>query len=353
MCKPYDMRILILFLFLFCSTSHLHAQEDSLQSMLYEGIALHDKGDFDGAIRLYDEVIARRPAYLLAWYEKSLTLYTAQRYKECVDLCKEVIKKFKEGDELDNIYVNYGSALDASGRPDEAIKVYSQGIRKYNHYLLFFNRGITEFQQQKMEEAISDFEQTLELKPLHASSHLYLGHAIQPENKVAGIMSLISFLLIEPGSERAAKNLQVLQDVLGSYAKKTGEKTVTIFMNPGMLDMKKKPDNFSVTNLSLQLQVATEFGDSSKNLSAAEKMQKKLELLAIIGTDSKKGFFTNFYVPFFSALKKKNFQETAAHVMLTTANDEITNNWLSLNQDKVKQFRQWLTDYQWLDKSRL
>lgn len=353
MCKPYHMRIFILFLFLFCSTSHLHAQDDSLKTILYEGIALHDKGDYDGALKRYDEVIARSPSYLLAWYEKSLTLYTAQRYKECVDLCKEVIRKFKEGDELDNIYVNYGSALDASGRPDEAIRIYSQGIRKYNHYLLFFNRGITEYQQKKMEDAIHDFEQALELKPLHASSHQYLGYAVHANNKVAGIMSLISFLLIEPGTARAEKNLQILQDVLGSYAKKTGEKTVTIFMTPGMLDQKKRPDNFSITNMSLQLQVATEFGDSSKNLSPAEKMQKKLELLAVVSTDNKKGFFTNFYAPFFKAMKEKDLLETASHLMLTRANDEINNNWLSLNQEKVKLFRQWLQDYQWLDKSRL
>lgn len=353
MCKPYHMRILILSIILFCSARHLHAQDDSLKAVLYEGIALHDKGDYDGALRLYDEVIARNPSWLLAWYEKSLTLYAAQRYKECVDLCKEVLKKFKEGDELDNIYVNYGSALDASGRPDEAIKVYSQGIRKYNHYLLFFNRGITELQQGKTEEAIGDFEQTLELKPLHASSHQYLGYAALAENKVAGIMSLMTFLLIEPGSERAEKNLQKLQDVLSSYAKKTGDKTISIFISPGMLDTKKKPDNFSVTNLSLQLQVATEFGDSSKNLSAAEKMQKKLELLAIIGTEGKKGFFTSFYVPFFKAMKEKRLLETASHLILMRGNDEITGNWLSLNQDKVTLFRQWLEDYQWVDKSRM
>ena len=352
MCKPYHMRILILFLFLFCTTSHLHAQEDSLKAILYEGIALHDKGDYEAALKLYDEVIARNPSYLLAWYEKSLTLYTAQRYKECVDLCKEVIKKFREGDELDNIYVNYGSALDASGRPDEAVRVYSQGIRKYNHYLLFFNRGITEYQQKKMEDAIADFKQTLELKPLHASSHQYLGYSVYGTNKIAGMMCLVSFLLIEPNTERSDKNLKLLYGLLESYAKKQEDNVISITMSRDMFKMKSKPDHFASQETLLALESTLELSDSLKGLPAADKLRKKLEIFAGIG-DERKAFFSNFYGPFFRSMKENNWLETASHLILSRNNDEITNNWLSLNQEKVKQFQQWLQDYQWLDKSRL
>ncbi len=135
------MRKLILCLFLFWAAGVARAQEDSLKALLLEGVTLHDKGDYDGAIKIYDEVIAKDPQRLLAWYEKSLTLLVAKRFEDCIALCKEVLKNFKEGDELDNIYVNYGSALDAAGKPDEAIKVYSQGIRKYNHYLLLLQQG--------------------------------------------------------------------------------------------------------------------------------------------------------------------------------------------------------------------
>lgn len=351
MCKPYHMRILILFLILFCSASHLHAQDDSLKAILYEGIALHDKGDYEAALKLYDEVIARHPSYLLAWYEKSLTLYTAQRYKECVDLCKEVIKKFREGEELDNIYVNYGSALDASGRPDEAIRVYSQGIRKYNHYLLFFNRGITEYQQKKMEDAISDFQQTLALKPLHASSHQYLGYSVYGTNKIASMMCLAAFLLIEPNTERSDKNLKLLYGLLDSYAKKQEDNVISITMSRDMFKMKSKPDHFASQETLLALESALELSDSLKGLPAADKLRKKLEIFAGI-SDERKAFFSNFYGPFFRGMRENNWLETASHLILSGSNDEITNNWLSLNQDKVKQFRQWLQDYQWLDKSR-
>jgi tetratricopeptide (TPR) repeat protein len=329
------------------------AQEDSLQAILREGIALHDKGDYDGAIRLYDDVIGKDPGRLLAWYEKSLTLYVAQRYQECADLCAEVLKKFREGDELDNIYVNYGSALDALGKPDEAIKVYSQGIRKYNHYLLFFNRGITEFQHKRTNEAIGDFEQTLLLQPLHASSHQYLAYAVHGENKIACMMALSTFLIIESNSNRSEKNLKILQDLLGSFAKKTGERSVTISLDPSSLDGKKsKPDNFSTTEMLFAFSSALDHSDSLKQfLTPADKLKKKLEIFAQMSPENRNGFFTQFYIPFFRAMQSAGHLETAANMILARSNDDQVKNWISSNEARLNAFAKWLQEYKWSDKA--
>lgn len=349
------MRKFILIVFLFCMAGKLMAQDDSLQALLREGVALHDKGDYDGAIRIYNEVIDKDPDRLLAWYEKSLTLFVAQRYQECVDFCKVVLKRFKEGDELDNIYVNYGSAMDALGKPDEAIKIYSQGIRKYNHYLLFFNRGITEFQNNKTNEAIGDFEQTLLLNPLHASSHQYLGYTVYGSNKVACMMALSTFLIIESNTNRSDKNLKILQDLFGSAAKKTGERSVTITLDPLMLDQgdkKNKPDNFSHTEMTLAFDAALDHSDSLKQfLTPADRLKRKLEIFAEISTEGKKGFFTEFYIPFFKAMRANGYLETAANMILARSNDDQVKNWISSNEAKLNAFAKWLQEYKWSDKA--
>lgn len=346
------MRKLILCLFLFCSVASTCAQEDTLRDLLIQGVELHDKGDYNGAISLYDAVIAKDPNRLLAYYEKSLTLFVAQRYDECAELCKDVLKKFREGNELENIYVNYGSALDALGKADEAIKIYSQGIRKYNHYLLFFNRGITEFMSKKTDDAISDFEQTLLLKPLHPSSHQYLSFAVYGENKVACMLGLTSFLLIESNSARSEKNLKTLQELFGSYAKKTGEKAVTISLSPEMLNTKKgKPDDFSTTEMALAMSSAIDMDDTLKLfVTPADKMKQKLDFFAEISSPEKKGFFTQFYVPFFKALKDAGHSETAANLILSTSNDDQVKQWISSHREALTSFTKWLQDYKWTDK---
>lgn len=346
------MRKLILCIFLFYAAGAANAQEDSLKALLLEGVALHDKGDYDGAIKLYDEVIAKDPQHLLAWYEKSLTLLVAKRFEDCIGLCKEVLKKFKDGEELDNIYVNYGSALDAAGKPDEAIKIYSQGIRKYNHYLLFFNRGITEFLNKKNTDAISDFQQTLLLRPLHASSHQFLSYSVYGENKVAAMMGLACFLLIENNTTRTDKNLKILMDLFSSYAKKTGENSVTVSIDPLMLDTKNsKPDNFSIAEMTLAFSAATDFNDTLKLfLTPADKMKKKLGIFAEISTVEKKGFFTQFYVPFFKAMEDAGHLETAANLILARSNDDQVKQWLSAYQNKLTSFYKWLQEYKWTGK---
>ena len=346
------MKKFILFIFVFCAANIAHAQEDSLNNLLLEAVALHDKGDYDGALRLYDQVIAKDPERLLAWYEKSLTLLVSKQYEACIDLCKEVLKKFREGDELDNIYVNFGSALDAAGKPEEAIKIYSQGIRKYNHYLLFFNRGITEFLNKKNADAISDFQQTLLLKPLHASSHQYLSYAVYGENKVASMMGLASFLLIESNTTRSDKNLKILQELFGSYAKKNADDKVTISMRPDMLDLKNsKPDNFSLAEMTLALSSAMDFNDTLKQfMTPADKMKKKLGVFAEISSVEKKGFFTQFYVPFFKAMQDAGHLEVASNLILARSNDDQVKQWLSANEGKLTAFSQWLKEYKWTDK---
>ena len=47
----------------------------SAESMVKQGIALHDKGDYEGAIALYDKAIDLDKEYFLPWYEKTFSLF--------------------------------------------------------------------------------------------------------------------------------------------------------------------------------------------------------------------------------------------------------------------------------------
>jgi hypothetical protein len=51
----------------------------------------------------------------------------AGKYDDCVELCKKTLKKFRDSVQNKNVYVTYGSALDAMGKADDAIKMYAEG----------------------------------------------------------------------------------------------------------------------------------------------------------------------------------------------------------------------------------
>jgi tetratricopeptide (TPR) repeat protein len=336
-------KILFPIIFLILSQSG-YSQAPSSEDLLKEGLELHDKGDYAGAIKKYDEILSHDDRYYMAYNEKGFSLYMAGKYDECIELSKATLKKFPDSIQNRNVYVNYGSALDALGRTDDAIHVYKEGIRKFpDFYLLPFNKGVTEYLSKKYDDAVEDFQRSATLKPTHASSHQFLAYAVYPKNKIAAAMALSTFLVLEPSGERAEKNLKILLNILLGNAEKKDEKNITVNLSMADLDVKgKRPDNFSATQLMISLSSATDLAKDT--VSAMKKLEAKLELLAIAAPE-KKGFFSNYYVTWLSGLKENNFLETAAYLIYFTAKDEDDRTWLTANKDKVEALTQWTEEH--------
>lgn len=332
--------------------SSFSQQTDSSEILLRQGIALHDNKDYEGAIKIYDEIIKRDPGFFLGWYEKSLTFLAMGKYQESVDMSKRILNQFPNQKDIGKIYVNYGSALDVLGKHEEAIAIYSEGIKKLpDFYLLYFNRGITEYAQKDVESATNDFKKSVELKPLHASSHQYLAYCTYTKNKIAAAMSLSVFLLIEPEGERAEKNLKLLMKLLSSNVQQKDEKNITINLSPDLFDTKKQgEDDFHIAEMTISLKAANDFDDKRKDLNTAQKLKGKLETLAVIDAGkkkSKKGFFSRLYVPFFNQMHKDNYLETASYIICSSDGEESVNKWIKENQDKVNDFYKWFKNVEW------
>jgi tetratricopeptide (TPR) repeat protein len=120
------MKKFILISLMACINLFCFAQSEKVKQLVNEGIALHDKGDYENALKKYDEAIAEDDDYLTALYEKSFTLNRMKNFEGCIDLSKKMIKNFPESPLLKAVYVQYGSALDDLGKPADAIKIYNE-----------------------------------------------------------------------------------------------------------------------------------------------------------------------------------------------------------------------------------
>jgi tetratricopeptide (TPR) repeat protein len=56
-------------------------RNEEVKKIVNEGIELHDKGDYEGAIKKYDEAIQIDPNDFDANYEKSYSLHAAKIYR--------------------------------------------------------------------------------------------------------------------------------------------------------------------------------------------------------------------------------------------------------------------------------
>src|SRR5687768_10719859 len=94
-----------------------------------EGIALHDRGDFDGAIRKYEAVLAENPSNALALYEMSFAYSEKKDYKKALEVAYRGAQYKSE--HLAGFYLLIGNNLDLLGEPDKAIEVYRKGIKLF------------------------------------------------------------------------------------------------------------------------------------------------------------------------------------------------------------------------------
>ncbi|MFN8291764.1 MAG: tetratricopeptide repeat protein [Chitinophagaceae bacterium] len=323
------------------------------QQLVNQGIELHDKGEYEAAIRKYDQAIKLDDNYFNAWYEKMYSLYEWGKKKECISIAKDVLKKFPDNPGLRHVYIQYGSSLDDIGKPEEAIEIYDKGISLYpDEYLLHFNKGLTLQRLEKNEEALLCYQQSLRLKPLHSSSNLYTGMLLQQTNKIPALLAYATFLAIEPRSGRSEDAFRRAENIMWGNIKKEGDKT-TILMDASVLKA-AKDKNGENDFVSVEM-IFVLSGASSKELDSLTKtpvgkLSFRLQMLINSLAESKKnkkGFYWEHYVPFFIEMKKKDMVETLANLMYLKTNGEEGMKWLEENEAKVDAFYDWVKSYRW------
>ncbi len=341
----------IIISFLLVIFSQLAFGQGEANQLVKEGISLHKKGDFTGALAKFDAALLLQPTHEEAIYEKTLSLIELKRYDEAMDILNKILKESKDPDIRRLSYVNYGTVLDYKGDKKQALKVYENGIKEFpQSYLLYYNKGITEAGAGNMDDAVNSFKNSVRRNPLHASSHNVLGILHADKDRIKGILSFFCFLLIEPDGKRAEQNLVILDKLIMRGISRKDDKNVTIQLDPSALDKNKsKEDDFSSAELMLSL-LAANVPDSLKTKTDADRMSYQIRtLIAIIDeTDKKdKGFYKNFYIPFFKDMKKNDLVTTACFIAMSSSGKEDIMNWQDENKGKVDSFFDWLEKYKW------
>ncbi|MEO8404803.1 MAG: tetratricopeptide repeat protein [Chitinophagaceae bacterium] len=336
-------------------TTQLFVNAQLAHDLIKEGVALHDKGDYAAAIIKYDAALAAEPDNETALEEKASTLIAMQKYDDAEDILKKLLKKSTNSDIRRMSYVSYGTLLDQQGNGKKSLKIYEQGIKEFpNSYLLYFNKGVTEAGLNDMDDAVLSFEMALKNNPAHASSHNALARLTVNKSRIAAVLAIVSFLIIEPEGRRAQENVILLNKLLNKGISRKDDKTINITINADMLDEKKKPkeDDFTSAELLMSLVLAnTNIPDSLGIKTDADKLSYQLQLLIdqIDNTEKQeKGFFKNYYVPMFVEMKKNDLVTIASYITLASSGKEEITKWLKDNKDDVDGFYRWFENYKWV-----
>lgn len=344
---------------LLCLTGNLVFSQDkeAAEKMVEEGIAYHDKGDYEGAIDKYEKALKLDKNNLLALAEKGMSQLSIQKYEESINTCRQAIEIHAGNPGLKTVYVTYGNAYDALKKTDQSIEVYNEGLKQFpDFYMLHFNKGISLASVKKNDEAILCFQKSVQCNPKHPGSHNALARLNDSKNKrIPALLAYCRFMVLEPQSKRAKENLGNILTILNGNVEKTGRKSVTIHVNPdSMKDSsaygRPSEDYFGIQDILISMDAALDYDKKNKNKSEVELFVRKFGNFCGSLKESRDknfGFFWEYYTPYFIEMHEKNLVETFSYLVFATSENEDAGKWLKSHKSAIDDFYSWSKNFQW------
>ena len=349
--------LLSLILSLFSNIAFAQKKE-AAEKLVNEGVAYHDKGDYEGAIARYDKALILDKDNLLAMSEKAFTLATLGKNEEAASYCQKAIDLYPGNPGLKIVYVTYGNVLDGMKKTDQSLKLYDDGIKQFpDFYQLHFNKGITLTTVRKYDEAVECFQHAMMANPKHASSHNAMAQVMKGKGeRIPALLAHARLLVLEPEGDRAKGILASMQSIMNEGVEKTGKKSVTIKISAEGLsdttaDGNIKENNFTSVELMLSFAAGMDFDKKFKKETPVERFVRKFEAvcatMSTVDAEHRAGFFWDYYAPYFVEMHKKSLVETFGHIAFASSDDKDNLKWIKGHQEDIDKFYDWSAGFKW------
>ncbi|MDF2454607.1 MAG: hypothetical protein K0R51_600 [Cytophagaceae bacterium] len=348
--------IFTLFAILLWSSIAFGQQKEAAENLVNEGVAFHDKGDYESALATYDKALALDKDNLLALAEKALTLSAQNKLEEAITCCQLAIAKHPDDEDLKYVYSTCADAYDGLKQIDKALAVYEEGIKKFpDFYQIHFNKGIALAGVKRYDEAILSFQKSVTLNPKHPGSHNALARLLSEKKRIPSLMAYCRFFVLEPESQRAKENLAGMQNLLKGNIEKTGKNSITINIDSEMLadtvkNGKVTENSFSTIDMILSMDAALDYDKKNKKKTEVQLFQRKFETVCAYMEEMQKdnfGFYWEYYAPYFIEMKERNLTETFSYIAFATSEDPSVKKWLKGHPKELEAFYTWSKNYSW------
>lgn len=155
----------------------------SAAALAQRGLAIHERGDLDGAERAYREALAHDSQHALALHYLGVVHHQRGRHLEALPLLERSASLIPSEPEFHN---NIGLVLAALDRNDAAIAAYRRTLgRKPDHAIAWNNLGLACQAINDLPEAIAAFRRAVALSPAFAQAHWNLSLALLAQGEYA------------------------------------------------------------------------------------------------------------------------------------------------------------------------
>lgn len=329
--------IKILLLLLLVTFDAAFAQNnEQAETLIREGVQLHDQKDYAAAIGKYNEALKIDPGNLHAEFELGYSLYSSGRAGDAIGHLEKVAAA--NTSLTAGAYDLLGSIYDDTNQRDKAIAAYKAGIKANPAYQrLYYNLGIAYFRDKKYAEAEQSAIGAIKLDPKHASSQrVYALVNFHQDKRGPALLGFCSFILLEPNTARSAEAYNNIQHILqGGVLKDANGKTTILFSSK---------DNTDINSLNLSISFIT-VSAQSKKLTGPELFEYELKSIfelagQLAEKKTDKDFFWKYYADYFYKLAQS--PNMAAFARLVSGSTPESAQWIKDHPQQMADLYTWV-----------
>ena len=79
-------KALLLVLFFLMTGRGIGQDSVRVRELVMKGVLLHDQGQYEAAIKKYDEALALAPGFVIAQYDKSYSLMASRKFRDAIEI---------------------------------------------------------------------------------------------------------------------------------------------------------------------------------------------------------------------------------------------------------------------------
>jgi tetratricopeptide (TPR) repeat protein len=312
---------------------------------------MHMHGDYDGAIALYDRILADDPDHLDALYERTFSTYVKGDFADTIRFAEKAVGSQPES--RPGFYVFLGGAHGMLGDWKRGEVIFRRGLEIWpDDAPLHFNLGVSLGAQGDLDAAAGQFEEALRRSPYQAGNWRVLADTLdRAGRKGRAFAAYARSLTLEKGSEASARAARRLREMIFE-----GAEVVTGDSKNELRIGVRVPESASGDTLSLAatesmgmgLVAALRYEGQWKGKSesrffvyAVDQVLQLLSALQPAGAEKDGPFWGPFVFSYFDQGREAGHMEAIAYDLLHPTGDLEAARWRREHGEQDRRYRDW------------
>ncbi|MBW8523248.1 hypothetical protein K0U91_10745 [Chryseobacterium chendengshani] len=308
---------------------------------IYDAIKLVDAKKYDEGIAILKECEKIDSKDITYPYEIALAYTYKGDYKNAVSQ----LEKIKNYENIhDSYFALLGNNFDYLNNPEQAIKTYDDGLKKFpNSGKLYLEKGVVFEFEKKYAEAVKTYEKGISVQPDYPSNYFRVAKMYMNSNdRLSGLIYGEIFVNLERTTARTKEISELLYEIYKKSIIFESKETKKIEFCKAVIDIEK----FDKTN---KLPFCVIFG---KNFIIAMMDQNEFSLdnLSSIRNLFVKEYFNGDYqnypnvlLSYFKKMQDNNVLNAYNHYIFQMGDSKAFESWLEKHETEYNQFVEWYT----------